>query len=167
MDRLWAPWRSAYINGVSKPKEEGKKMCVFCEALQSEDDKAHYVVARSQYTFVIMNLYPYNNGHMLIIPNRHVSKPEMLNADELHELMDNVTKACAVLEKVYHPHGINVGANIGGAAGAGIADHMHFHVLPRWNADANFMTTIGDSRVIPESLEESWKKIRDAWNAPE
>lgn len=166
METMWAPWRSAY---VSDPKSEEKKPtgsgCVFCDALASDDDHENYMIHRGKNVFVILNLYPYNNGHMLILPNRHVSTLEALDQETRYEMMDLITKAQKVLESVYNPHGINIGNNTGEAAGAGIAAHLHFHVLPRWTADVNFMTAIANTRVIPESLDLSWEKIRSAWKA--
>jgi ATP adenylyltransferase len=164
METMWAPWRGDYINGTvdqEKPKPEG---CVFCEALTTKNDNDRYIIHRGKNAFVILNLYPYNNGHMLVIPNQHISNTEMMDSDTRYEVMDLLIKAESVLNRVYKPHGINIGANIGAAAGAGIAQHMHFHILPRWNADVNFMTAVANTRVVPESLEISWQKIRKAWN---
>lgn len=164
MDTMWAPWRSQYITGNADKKDMPcHQSCVFCDALKAENDQERYIIYRGDKVFVILNLFPYNNGHMLIIPKRHVSRPDMLTAEEQHEMMDLLVKAESVLFEVYHPDGVNFGANIGEAAGAGIAQHMHFHILPRWNADSNFMTTVCNTRVIPESLDDTWKKIRDVW----
>lgn len=161
METLWAPWRSEYINGgAGKPKTEE---CVFCEALKTTEDHERHIICRGSLSFVILNKFPYNNGHMLVLPNRHICRPDMLTAEERIEIMDFVIHAESTLYKVYNPGGVNIGANIGAAAGAGIAAHMHFHILPRWNADVNFMTSVANSRVIPESLDETWEKIRAAW----
>lgn len=164
MDTMWAPWRSQYVTNVGE-KDEGKKNheCVFCSALKAENDLDRYIIHRGTNAYVILNLYPYNNGHMLIIPNVHESVLEKLPMPVLYEMMDLIVKAQHVLWACYHPQGINVGLNMGVAAGAGIDQHLHFHILPRWSADSNFMTTIGKTRVIPESLEDSWKKIRGKW----
>ena len=164
METLWAPWRSEYINKNNDNEKPVRSSCVFCDALQTTDDQECHIIYRGQVSFVILNKFPYNNGHMLVMPNRHISRPDMMTDEERIEIMNLIVKAQTVLYKVYNPHGVNIGANIGEAAGAGIAQHMHFHVLPRWNADANFMTTIANTRVIPESLEETWTKIRSAWN---
>ena len=164
METMWAPWRSEYITGnanTEKPKDE---VCVFCDALKTTDDHERYIIYRGEYSFVILNRFPYNNGHMLVMPNRHISRPDMMTENERIEIMNLIVKAQTVLYMVYNPHGVNIGANIGAAAGAGIAQHMHFHVLPRWNADVNFMTAVANTRVIPESLEDTWTKIRNAWN---
>ena len=165
MDTMWAPWRSRYVTHVAC-KDEGNDdcECVFCSALKAENDLERFIIHRGESAFVILNLYPYNNGHMLVIPNQHISTLDELDKTTQHELMDLVVKAQHVLFKAYNPQGINVGLNMGSAAGAGIDQHLHFHVLPRWSADSNFMTTVGRTRVIPEALEESWQKIRDQWN---
>ena len=164
MEIQWAPWRSEYINKNNNTDEPKKDVCVFCDALTTEDDHDRHIIYRGKCSFVILNKYPYNNGHMLVMPNRHISRPDMMTEEERVEIMNLIVKAQSVLYTVYNPHGVNIGANIGEAAGAGIAQHMHFHVLPRWNADANFMTTVANTRVIPESLDETWEKIRKAWN---
>ena len=161
---MWAPWRSEYLNSNNDTEKPKKDICVFCDALTTTDDHERHIIYRGTVSFVILNKFPYNNGHMLVMPNRHISRPDMMTEEERVEIMNLIVKAQSVLYKVYNPHGVNIGANIGEAAGAGIAQHMHFHVLPRWNADANFMTTIANSRVIPESLDETWEKIRKAWN---
>ena len=164
METMWAPWRSEYINGTVNPDKPKNDACVFCEALKADNDEERFSIYRGEAAFVILNLFPYNNGHMLVLPNRHISRPDMMTDQERVEVMNLVVKAQSVLYQVYHPAGVNIGANIGAAAGAGIAQHMHFHVLPRWNADVNFMTAVANTRVIPEALSETWRKIRDAWN---
>ena len=168
METMWAPWRSEYINKNAEkqndPETAKKDICVFCDALTTKDDRERHIIYRGQNAFVILNKFPYNNGHMLVMPNRHISRPDMMTDEEKIEIMNLIVKAQSVLYAVYNPHGVNIGANIGEAAGAGIAQHMHFHVLPRWNADVNFMTAVANTRVIPESLDESWEKIRNAWN---
>ncbi len=164
METLWAPWRSAYLSEATENEAKNIRTgCVFCEALTNPDDRTRYVIHRGKNAFVILNLYPYNNGHMLVIPNQHAPRLDHLPVETRCELMELINKAQLVLQTVYRPHGINIGNNTGQAAGAGIADHLHFHVLPRWTADANFMTTVANSRVIPESLEISWERIREAW----
>lgn len=163
METMWAPWRGEYISGTVDPEKPKNEGCVFCAALASTDDDGNYMIYRGTNAFVILNRYPYNNGHMLVLPNRHISRPDMMNEEERHEIMDLVIRAQETLYKVYNPHGVNIGANIGAAAGAGIAAHMHFHVLPRWNADVNFMTAIANTRVIPEAPEVTRDRIRAAW----
>ena len=164
METMWAPWRSEYISGNAAQEKPKADVCVFCEALKTTDDHDCHIIYRGEFSFVILNKFPYNNGHMLVMPNRHISRPDMMTEQERFEIMNLIVKAQTVLYEVYNPHGVNIGANIGAAAGAGIAQHMHFHVLPRWNADVNFMTAIANTRVIPESLEDTWTKIRRAWN---
>ena len=164
METMWAPWRSEYISGNADQEKPKKDVCVFCDALTTKDDHERFIIYRGESAFVILNKFPYNNGHMLVMPNRHISRPDMMTEKERFEIMNLIVKAQAALYEVYNPHGVNIGANIGAAAGAGIAQHMHFHVLPRWNADANFMTVVANTRVIPESLEDTWTKIRKAWN---
>ncbi len=165
MEIMWAPWRGDYIAGTADQPQQEPGGCVFCEALTAESDLDRYIIHRGKHVFVIMNLFPYNNGHLLVIPNKHISKVSLMDPETRYEMMDFLVKAEQVLGRVYHPHGVNIGANIGAAAGAGIAQHVHFHVLPRWNADSNFMTTVANTRVIPEALEVTWEKIRKAWDA--
>jgi ATP adenylyltransferase len=135
--------------------------CVFCEKVQSSEDEANLVLTRGDKTIVLMNLYPYNNGHLLIMPKRHVGDIEGLNGDEMTELFQMTRKMIKVL-RVFNPEGFNVGANIGKIAGAGIPGHFHIHVVPRWGGDTNFMPVIGDVRVISESLEVTYKKLKES-----
>lgn len=155
MDRIWAPWRSVYVGGSHG---EG---CVFCEKLQSAEDEANLILLRGDKTVVLMNLYPYNNGHLLIMPRRHVGDIEELTAEEMNELFLMTQKMVKVL-RIFNPEGFNVGANIGKIAGAGVPGHFHVHVVPRWGGDTNFMPVIGDVRVISESLEVTFKKLKES-----
>ncbi len=148
----------AYIKGEKKPVSG----CVFCN-LQREEGE-HQIIARSQYVFVTLNIYPYNNGHLMVIPYEHVDSQESLSADALTDLMVTTNRAIAVLRSAYNPPAFNLGANIGGAAGAGVAEHYHFHIVPRWSGDANFMTTIGNTRVIPDSLENTFAELKSKWD---
>lgn len=158
MEYLWTPWRSTYMKAK---KEEGR--CIFCDALTRNDDENTLVVYRGQHSFVILNRYPYTSGHLMIAPNAHVSR---LNNVDLHTL-NEITRLARVSEEVlaeaYRPDGMNLGMNLGSAAGAGIAEHIHMHMLPRWNGDANFMTSVAHTRIIPESLEETYSKIRQGF----
>jgi ATP adenylyltransferase len=156
-DRLWAPWRLEYIRG---PKAEE---CIFCRAVDSDDDEASYVVHRGERCFVILNAYPYNNGHVMIAPYAHEPTLEALDEPTLTEHMTLVKRSTAALREVYKPEGFNVGMNIGKAAGAGIEDHVHMHVVPRWAGDTNFMPVIGDVRVLPQSLADSWRELKEAF----
>jgi ATP adenylyltransferase len=150
----------AYIKGEKKPSDGS---CIFCHKRDSQKDAEDYIVARSEHVYVILNRYPYNNGHVMILPFEHVSTPEELHTEALLDLTITTNKALAVLRKVYNPPAFNTGANIGGAAGAGIAAHYHFHIVPRWGGDANFMTVVGDTRVIPDTLENTWAALSSAW----
>jgi len=154
MKNLWAPWRMKYILG---PKcHEG---CVLCAPSHTDDDAERLIVYRGRHVFVMLNRYPYASGHLMVIPYRHVSDITDLSLEESADLMAVVQLACRVLRKVSRPQGINVGLNLGEAAGAGIGMHMHMHVVPRWNGDSNFMAVLDDVRVIPEALEETCRRL--------
>jgi ATP adenylyltransferase len=159
MDHLYTPWRMAYILGEKRPVEG----CIFCNLGASKDDQ-HLVIAHSRHMFVTLNLFPYNNGHLMVIPYAHLQSQEAMTPDMLTDLMLTVNRALATLRKAYNPPAFNLGVNIGQAAGAGIADHYHFHIVPRWPSDANFMTVIGNTRVIPDSLENIYRDLKAAWN---
>lgn len=137
--------------------------CIFCEAAAANDDEARLIVHRDARAFVLLNRYPYNNGHLLVVPYRHVPSLEDLDDATLTDLMLLSKQSLAVLRAVYQPQGYNMGVNIGPAAGAGVADHVHLHVLPRWGGDTNFMTAIADARVIPEDLGVTWRRLFEAW----
>ena len=154
MEHLWSPWRLAYITGGPSP--EG---CVFCSAL-SEPDADSLVVFRGRTCYVILNLFPYNNGHLMVIPNRHIASLAAATGDELSELIELTRVAEVAIVETYAPHGLNMGINLGKPAGAGILDHVHMHVVPRWNGDTNFMTVVGRTRVLPEDLAESAARLR-------
>jgi ATP adenylyltransferase len=158
MDRLWSPWRLTYVTG---PKEPG---CVFCEA--REAGAAQPLVVRAGVAALVnLNKYPYNNGHLMVVPHRHLSSLGALTADELQEVALLTQRAEAVLMTGYGPAGINVGINLGKAAGAGIDDHLHVHLVPRWAGDTNFMTTVGGTRVLPEALEDAAVRLRPIFAA--
>jgi len=163
MDRLWSPWRSQYIQTFGTA-EEGKG-CVFCDALASRQDDERYLVRRHRRCFTMLNLYPYNSGHLLIIPNSHVSSFHDLEDDAYREMTEVVRDWLRVLEKVMRPQGFNFGSNIGRVGGAGIDQHVHMHVVPRWSGDANFMPVIGDTKVISESMSDTMHKLRDGFAA--
>jgi ATP adenylyltransferase len=154
MDHLWSPWRLEYVTGT-RPTAG----CVFCAALSGED-QADLIVFRGVTCFVILNLYPYNNGHLMVVPNRHIGSLVDATPDELHELIDLTRQAEIVLTEAYTPHGMNMGINLGKPAGAGVLDHVHLHVVPRWNGDTNFMTVVGATRVLPEDLGQSAERLR-------
>jgi ATP adenylyltransferase len=157
MDHLWTPWRMAYIR--SDKQADG---CVFCN-LAADVNNETQVIARSQHVYVTLNLYPYNNGHVMVVPYEHIQTQESLSTEALTDLMLTVNRCLAALRKVYHPAAYNIGANIGAAAGAGIAEHYHFHIVPRWSGDANFMSVVGETRVIPDTLENTYRELKAAW----
>ena len=154
LDRLWTPWRLAYVSGGEK-----SDACVFCGALDT-DDAAPLIVFRGTTCFVILNLFPYNNAHLLIVPKRHVAALADATRDERQELIELASVAEAAITEAYAPHGMNMGINLGKAAGAGIPGHLHVHVVPRWNGDTNFMTVVGQTRVLPEELPVTAEKLR-------
>jgi ATP adenylyltransferase len=153
VERLWSPWRLAYVSG-GEPKG-----CVFCDA-QTHEPTESLVLFGGATCFVILNLYPYSNGHLLVVPRRHVASLAEATPEELVELIRLTRAAEMVLTDAYHPQGLNVGMNLGRAAGAGVADHMHVHVVPRWTGDTNFMSVVGDVRVLPEELEQTAARLR-------
>ncbi|HKY23042.1 MAG TPA: HIT domain-containing protein [Vicinamibacterales bacterium] len=154
MDRLWAPWRLSYVTATPLPPTD----CIFCDACGASD--VELVLLRAQHSFVILNLYPYNNGHLMVVPNRHLSALEALTMDEQAELMRLTRWSEMALTEAYQPHGINVGINLGKAAGAGIENHLHIHLVPRWSGDTNFMTAVGETRVLPEQLGATATRLR-------
>ena len=154
MEHLWSPWRLAYITGGAAV--EG---CIFCRALD-DPEAAALILHRGPTCFVILNLYPYNNGHLMVIPNRHIGTLGAATADELSEMMALTRSAEVALTEAYAPHGLNMGINLGKPAGAGVLDHVHMHVVPRWNGDTNFMTVVGGTRVLPETLPDTAAKLR-------
>lgn len=162
MDRLWSPWRSQYIQSFGTDQES--KGCVFCEALASSDDNAHFVVCRHAHCFTMLNLYPYNSGHLLVIPFRHTATYADLPAEAYAEMTELLRDWMRVLDRVMHPQGYNIGSNLGRVGGAGIDQHVHMHVVPRWNGDANFMPVIADTKVISESMEDTMRKLRIAFD---
>ena len=157
MDFLWTPWRFQYVT-----KAEAASGCVFCAARVAADDSQTLIVHRGRHNFVILNRFPYTNGHVMIVPFDHVASLQDLAEDTLLEMMLLARECEKHLRAAYRPDGLNMGINLGRSAGAGIADHVHMHVLPRWTGDTNFMTAIGETRVLPEALEATWEKLRNA-----
>ena len=157
MDYLWTPWRYAYVSTAEKATG-----CVFCNAVGAGNDKKALIVHRGQHCFIILNAFPYTPGHVMVVPYAHLDELRKLPAEAASEMMALSQRMESVLRELYHPDGINLGMNIGKAAGAGIAGHIHMHVLPRWVADANFMSVVGETRVLPEMLEETWKRVTRA-----
>jgi ATP adenylyltransferase len=163
MDRLWSPWRLAYVTGtaVGASPSSAASACIFCEAGQAAADSPDsLVLVRGRLCYIILNLYPYNNGHLMVVPFRHIGSLAAASPDELSELMRFTRDAEIALGEAYQAQGINVGINLGRAAGAGVLDHVHIHLVPRWSGDTNFMSVIGETRVLPEELRDTAKRLR-------
>ena len=156
MDRLWAPWRLQYVTADDKQPDN---KCMFCAKMESVDDEQNYVIERRQHVFALLNIYPYNNGHLMVVPNRHVAEIEELTDDEMLDLMKLVRDMKILLKEKIAAHGFNIGLNCGTVSGAGIADHLHFHIVPRWAGDTNFMPVLTDTRVIPQSLNALYELL--------
>jgi ATP adenylyltransferase len=155
--RIWAPWRLTYVKDASKDAEQE---CIFCAKPASDDDEANLIVHRGERCFVILNLFPYTNGHLMVAPYEHVATLGELDPDTVAEMMALTQRAMGVLEDRYQPHGYNVGFNQGRVAGAGVEHHIHMHVVPRWGGDTNFMPVLADTRVMPQTLEESYATLK-------
>ena len=155
--RIWAPWRLAYVKDASKDVEQE---CIFCAKPAEDDDEANLIVHRGERCFVILNLFPYTNGHLMVAPYDHVGSIAELDPETCAEMMALAQRGIRVLEEAYAPHGFNVGFNQGRVAGAGVEHHIHMHVVPRWGGDTNFMPVLGDTRVMPQSLEQSYEMLR-------
>jgi len=158
MNYLWSPWRMSYIQS---PKPQNG--CIFCRALEEADDQKNLILMRGERNFVILNRYPYTSGHIMIVPMVHLPNLADLDSSTRAELMELAAQFVQVIEDAYHPQGFNVGINIGEAAGAGVSDHVHMHIVPRWLGDTNFMSTLGMTRVLPESLEDTFNRLRESW----
>lgn len=155
MDRIWAPWRSEYV------AKESPSGCIFCAKLQADNDEDNYVLLRANKVFVMLNLYPYTNGHLMVAPKRHVSELTALEQEEAFEIIQLTQKFVQLLKLVFKPEGFNIGANLGKIAGAGVPDHFHVHIVPRWQGDTNFMTAINNTRVMSEGLKETYRKLKE------
>jgi len=160
VDRLYTPWRNDYIKGSSGEKTGFGNSCVFCTLATRGDDESAFILHRARFNFVVLNIYPYTNGHLMIVPFEHTADFAALAKESSDEMTDLAKRAQRLLQEVYSPHGFNLGMNLGSAAGAGVHDHLHLHVLPRWSGDANFMTTVGATRVLPEDLRTTYEKLR-------
>lgn len=170
LDRMWAGWRSEYVADTAAASDPAGEGSIFTRILVAVDrgeltDESAYIVARGEHVFVILNAYPYGSGHLLVMPYREIPDLGSMTDDEAQELWLFIRRAERAVRKAYDPGGVNIGFNLGDAAGAGVPDHLHAHVLPRWNADSNFMTTLAEARVMPESLSTTWRKVTDAWVA--
>ncbi|HNB51360.1 MAG TPA: HIT domain-containing protein [Anaerolineales bacterium] len=159
MDHLFTPWRMTYITNNHKPQNG----CVFCQALAEPDSAENLIVYRGERAFAILNRFPYASGHVMVLPYDHQPTLEALDPATRAEMMELTTRATQTLTILYHPQGFNVGINLGEAAGAGVAAHLHIHIVPRWVGDVNFMTAVGETRILPEALEVTWQKVKDAW----
>jgi ATP adenylyltransferase len=155
MDYLWTPWRYQYISNANSNKE-----CVFCAAISGQDDESRFILYRGQHNFIILNIFPYTNGHLMIIPYCHTAWLNELDDVSSNEMMALAKRTQTVLANVYRAHGINLGMNLGEAAGAGVAGHLHLHILPRWIGDSNFMTVVGETRILPEGLETTYQRLK-------
>jgi len=158
MDHLWSPWRFQYVSNADKPAG-----CIFCQKPLANSDEEHLIFYRGNHNFGILNLYPYTNGHLMIVPYQHAAALNEVEPHVLTEMIELARRAERALTEVYRPKGINIGMNLGECAGAGIAGHIHMHVLPRWPGDVNFMTAIGETRVLVEDIHTTYKKLRAAF----
>jgi len=154
MEKLWAPWRMEYI------LQEKPSGCIFCDKPKQDRDRESLILHRGAGCFVIMNFYPYNNGHLMIVPYRHIADLAALTAAEQSEMMTLLGRCTTILTQQMRPHGFNIGMNLGRTAGAGIDDHLHFHIVPRWNGDTNFMPVTGHTKVLSQGLQESWDSLK-------
>ena len=152
MKIIWAPWRIKYILG----KKEG---CIFCDKIKENKDRENYILLRGKNAFVILNTFPYSNGHLMVAPYKHVPDLDGLEESELGELMKLVKTCTQILKKTLNPEGFNIGANLGKVAGAGVEGHIHIHIVPRWEGDTSFISTVGDTKIIPESLDDTYRKL--------
>lgn len=159
MDRLWTPWRYQYISSAPAQPDG----CIFCAKPAAGDDESNLILHRGERNFVLLNLFPYNNGHLMVAPYAHAATLEEIDQATADELFALTRHTEALLRRVYRPQGINIGMNIGACAGAGVAGHIHMHLLPRWVGDAGFITTVGETRVLPEELATTWCRLREAW----
>lgn len=157
MDLLWAPWRMTYLKGLEGKRQDQE--CVFCIKSTAENDRENLVVHRGSLCFVILNIFPYNNGHLMVLPFRHVADMCALTKEESTELWDLSCLSKHILREAFHPEGFNIGINQGRSSGAGIESHMHVHIVPRWNGDTNFMPVLGKTKVVSQSLLETWETL--------
>ncbi len=158
MEHLWSPWRMEYIMN-----HESQADCIFCAALLQPDNAENLIVTRGERVFVMMNRYPYTSGHIMVAPNQHQPSLELLDHESRVELLEVVSRGIEVLRAIYKPEGFNVGINIGAAAGAGVVGHVHVHIVPRWAGDTNFMSALAGTRVLPEALEDTYRRLREGW----
>lgn len=162
LERFSAAWREEYVTNVAQSHDDENGTCVFCVLAEEPVDESTGVIVKTELSFVVLNAFPYGSGHVLVLPKRHVSGLQELTDAEYEDYCLLQRRTVVALEAAYHPDGMNIGVNLGRAAGAGIPKHLHTHVLPRWLGDTNFMTTIGETRVLPESLPTTWRKVHDS-----
>ena len=165
MDRLYTPWRFDYIKGASCEKTGYGDSCVFCALPARDDDENTFILHRASRNFVILNIYPYTSGHLMVVPFEHTADLPGLAKETADELTDLSRRAVAILGEVYRPHGFNLGMNQGAVAGAGIAEHLHQHVVPRWAGDANFLPVVGQTKALPQLLDQTWEIVRNSWDS--
>lgn len=158
MEHLWCPWRMEYIQS-----DKNKDICIFCNEMSRPDGIENLIIYRGHRAFIILNRYPYTSGHLMVVPNDHLASLELLDTETRSEIMELTAQSMVVLREVYQPQGFNIGVNIGVAAGAGVLDHVHLHVVPRWGGDTNFMSALSDTRVLPEMLESTFERLQNAW----
>lgn len=163
VDRLWSPWRYNYIAGVGERSDDDPFSCIFCKLRDTDtsSDECNYILHRAEHNFIVLNIYPYAGGHLLVVPHEHTAELDRASDETTTELMRLAVRCQTALREVYLPDGFNLGINLGRAAGAGVAAHLHLHIVPRWTGDANFMTTIGETRVLSEDLTTTYKKLRE------
>jgi ATP adenylyltransferase len=154
MDHIWSPWRYKYIAAVDQ-----KPGCVFCNVIAQNRDAENFIIHRATLNFIILNLFPYTSGHLMIVPYQHLASLSSVDEPTTTEMIEMAKRAQSALESEYHPDGFNIGMNLGRAAGAGVADHLHLHVVPRWSGDANFVSIVGETRVLPEALATTYEKL--------
>jgi len=162
MEKLWSPWRSQYIDTFKEEKKETLPGSLFTRILNENDDKKNYLLHRGKYSFIIMNLYPYNSGHLMIVPYKEARELSELDVETRLEMFSFLELGVNALNEAIKPHGFNIGANLGRVAGAGIEDHLHFHIVPRWNGDTNFMPVLNDVKVISEEMGRTYDKLKNA-----
>lgn len=164
MEHMWSPWRSRHLDGIKRGEKdvEQEETSLFARLAAQDRDAENFILWRGERVFVLMNLYPYNNGHLMIVPFRQVAQYEALTPEEQIEIARTIERCIRWLRRALSPHGFNVGINLGAAAGAGLPDHLHVHVVPRWSGDTNFMPAVGEVKVIPEAMEETYRKLRTA-----
>jgi len=159
MDKLWSPWRSKYIESFKEESKEFTDDSLFVRISNERDDKKNFLLHRGKYSFIIMNLYPYNSGHLLVVPYKMANDISELDSDTRLEVMEFIDLSCKILTDAINPHGFNIGANLGRVAGAGVENHIHFHIVPRWNGDTNFMPVLNDIKVVSEEMEKTYEKL--------